>query len=365
MNGFFIAAICIAMIILTILLITSVLRYETRNTIRHNAVHVDRRYEPSITLIVYARTPPLDTPLILTHSIPTSIKNIELIIINTNRHSNTRTLLKKIKKQYPTMTIHGYTTKRDPQSALPAAYRRYGHGKYVLALSGGHRISTNSLRRASLQLENNPKITAIRYNQVPLLTLSSVAIMQAYAHIFVSLFHRAQTVFHKIHKLEYIEEGIMYRKHQFTIQTTHLKSYSALYLHSAVINTLPANTIWSYICTRYRAEPAKQTRQSTAQLLLSLGSITIGTYLLVYGTYLAFIARQPILLLAMWGFASGIILFILWIDENFNYRRKLLLTFLLPLIIPFGYGYVALKIASSAVQFIRYTTPLGKIKNRP
>ena len=150
---------------------------KTSRTSQHSLKNKSRK-RPKVTIILWVNNNEHNIEKSLKSIYKNNYRKIELIIINNASSDDSKNIINNFKKAYPKRDIRIINKRKSGMihKSSVEAYKKYGHGIYVLFIEAGNQISGGLIRSGVSQLNSYEHLQAVSFNSRTCLdnTLSSL-----------------------------------------------------------------------------------------------------------------------------------------------------------------------------------------------
>lgn len=363
-------------LLLTVATIIGVTRYDMLEIkkLRHLKIHPyarQYRLRPLVTIVVIAG-PNKQLLLDCLESIANlTYRKVEVIVIQPLAIIRGSTSRKQSGYRF---NLRAYQTKRPLTTAIPAAYKRYGHGELVAIIECATDFDPSSIGNAvRTLLANDRPASAVSFSQHIRVGMKASSVMIRYDNLATHLALKTKSALSLLRVNEPF--NILFRQDALQ-QMMQPGQCSAYFAQSAIVHQAPADTLLAPLTQRFRMQLQK-VKHTTAivsslrdnrsfenwhqviqPLILGAAAVLLPV-LLIYFFYLALVLHQPTLLLISWVILIAILVFSVWSSSSLSLQQKMLLgvfspaAYLVFFIMSFMQIAVLLQILATAVRTIR------------
>jgi poly-beta-1,6-N-acetyl-D-glucosamine synthase len=345
-----------------------------------------KRYQPLISVIIPAHDEALVIERCLTSISKNAYKKYEVIVVNDASKDDTKQIVETFIKKHPKLKIRLLSKRKNVGrgGAINAGFKAHGKGELIMALDADCVLDKQALKNAVQHFEADPGISALAANIRVMEHPSILGILQEFEYL--TAFRSKK--FNVVSDSEYIVggAGAVYRRDVFkqlkgfdesmwtedialslSIAQLGNKAFRLYYASDVEIYTEPVPTYLGLFRQRYRWKLGSlQALFAHRDLFFKRGkdhSKALGWFrlplviwgeimlllepiLVTYFLYLALNFRNPTLYGIVWLVMSLILAFTVWADERLPLRKKLRLTFFVPIMYPLFYIMSFIQIAA-------------------
>ncbi len=368
----------VVFIFLSLLIIVGVTLYDLHDIkarlhfARHPRARRYRHY-PLVTVIVQANGD-RDTLRQCMQSILKNLyRHIEIIVIDTLSHNQTRTSLKPFTTS-PKRPVRLFKSRRKPLDAIQTAFRRYGNGELVLLLDGASNLDSRAIHHLVWHFNRDEQVNIVTLNARLLSNYSTAGLLRKYEQSLVRLWRKTESAFNtayipQLKNISYRRSTLLNRS-AFGNKTLHSYYADDVVVYKDGIQSLPSLLIQQarqqkrhlqgLVRHRHLFFTSDKTYTKFATwiylpfiLILSLVTLCL-PFLLGYFAFLASNLHQPAFFLLCCLAMSAFVLFGLWTDKYLSKWQKSIYSLLLPITFFAFYTFLIMRVLATLWLFTSY-----------
>lgn len=338
------------------------------------------RSKTLLTVLIYANNSAVSIEACLSSLVNNSYHNIEIIVIDCASNDQTRSITRNFIRAHPKAPIKllAKRVKATLPECFSNGYKKFGHGKMILAMTADTMVETDSFDRAIRYFEQKPAINILKPNIIMNANQAIGSLFQLYYVLFYQSSYKCasfsntaprvdaaafydETTFTKLFKNETAESDFRSVNVRFA---SHVRLYAKSRLSvTGFVRWCFAQRIKSVQAVVSTIPLLKSSKSSSITIIKwarLLCSLSLGVFeivfpiLLGYFIYLAVSLHEPLYLMVCMSFYSLILINAIWDQSGMNVIHKMNLTLALPL----TYGISIIVACMQPFVYLRLLIPI-------